>query len=67
VVKVKDGWLIYFDSYDDKSYGAVKTKDFITFEDANAEISVPLNHKHGTIVPVSKSFLKRLKKNLATP
>lgn len=66
VVKVKDGWLIYFDSYDDKSYGAVKTKDFITFEDANAEISVPLNHKHGTIVPVSKSFLKRLKKNLAT-
>ena len=64
VVKVKDGWLIYFDSYEDKSYGAVKTKDFKTFEDANSEISVPEGHKHGTIVPIKKSFLKRLQKNL---
>lgn len=66
VVKVKDGWLIYFDSYQDKSYGAVKTTDFKTFSDANSEISVPEGHKHGTIVPVKKSFLKRLQKSLET-
>ena len=64
VVKVKDGWLIYFDSYQDKSYGAVKTKNFKTFTNANSEISVPEGHKHGTIVPIKKSFLKKLQKSL---
>ncbi|HTN19923.1 MAG TPA: glycoside hydrolase family 43 protein [Pelobium sp.] len=64
VVKVKDGWLIYFDSYRDKSYEAVKTTDFKTFADANSEISVPEGHKHGTIVPIKKSFLKKLQKSL---
>ncbi|MFD2730208.1 glycoside hydrolase family 43 protein [Pedobacter alpinus] len=66
VVKVKDGWLIYFDSYQDKSYGAVKTADFKTFTDANSEIAIPEGHKHGTIIPIKKSFLKRLKKSLKT-
>lgn len=66
VVKVKNGWLIYFDSYEDKSYGAVKTADFKTFTNANSEITVPEGHKHGTIVPIKKSFLKRLKKSLET-
>ena len=66
VVKVDDHWLIYFDSYADKNYGAVKTTDFKTFSSANAEITVPEGHKHGTIVPVKKSFLKNLKKQLET-
>lgn len=60
VVKVKDKWLIYFDSYRKKTYDAVATKDFVHFEDINNKISVPLNHKHGTIVPVKKKFVKRL-------
>jgi len=64
VVKVKDGWLIYFDSYEDKSYGAVKTTDFKTFINANSDITIPEGHKHGTIVPIKKSFLKKLQKNL---
>jgi hypothetical protein len=66
VVKVDDAWLIYFDSYSDKSYGAVKTTDFKTFGNANAEIAVPEGHKHGTIVQVKKSFLKNLKQQLQT-
>jgi len=66
VVKVDDHWLVYFDSYADKNYGAVKTTDFKTFSSANVEITVPEGHKHGTIVPVKKSFLKNLKKQLET-
>ena len=66
VVKVDDHWLIYFDSYADKNYGAVKTTDFKTFSAADTEITVPEGHKHGTIVPVKKSFLKNLKKQLET-
>lgn len=60
VVKIKDEWLIYFDSYGSKRYEAVATKDFKTFEKANARISVPEGHKHGTIFKASKRDLKRL-------
>jgi hypothetical protein len=64
VVKVKDQWLIYFDAYRKKTYEAVATKDFIHFENINMKISVPEGHKHGTIVPVKKKFVKQLIRNL---
>ena len=62
VVKVGDEWLIYFDSYGNKSYEAVATKDFKTFTKINDKIDVPLGHKHGTIFKASKKDLKRLLK-----
>ncbi|WP_114792783.1 glycoside hydrolase family 43 protein [Niabella yanshanensis] len=63
-VKVKDEWLIYFDSYRKKTYEAVATKDFIHFENANNRISIPEGHKHGTIVPVKKKLVKQLVKQV---
>jgi hypothetical protein len=62
VAKTKDGWLIYYDAYRDKKFGAVKTTDFKTFTPADNEISVPEGHKHGTIFKVKKKVLKRLLK-----
>ena len=62
VVKVKDHWLIYYDAYRKKFYGASSTKDFIHFTDVTNEVSVPEGHKHGTIVTVSKAFVKHLVK-----
>lgn len=65
-VKVGDDYLIYFEFYRDKKYGAVKTRDFLTFTDATNEVSLPKGHKHGTIFKVSRKFyddlLKQLKK-----
>lgn len=61
VTKVGDQWLIYFDAYDKKSYDAVATKDFKTFEDINNKISIPAGHKHGTIFKVRESILNNLK------
>lgn len=60
VVKVKNDWLIYFDSYGAKKYEAVRTKDFIHFEKINHLINLPEGHKHGTIVPVDRKTLKML-------
>ncbi|MCA5004706.1 glycoside hydrolase family 43 protein [Sphingobacterium bovistauri] len=62
VVKVKDKWLIYFDSYGNKSYEAVSTKDFKTFENINDKIKIPTGHKHGTIFKASKKHLNNLLK-----
>lgn len=62
VVHVDGEWLIYFDSYGQKRYSAVRTKDFKNFENIDQEISVPQGHKHGTIFKASKKDLKRLLK-----
>jgi len=62
VVKVKDGWLIYYDVYQKKKYGASFTKDFKTFVNADSLISVPEGHKHGTIFKTNKKVLKNLLK-----
>jgi hypothetical protein len=60
VAKVKHQYLIYFDGYRAKKYGAVKTTDFKTFTDASDEVTVPAGHKHGTIVMTDKRTIKRL-------
>lgn len=60
VVQVGNEWLIYYDSYQDKTYGAMKTVDFKNFTDVSKEVSVPEGHKHGTIFKVKKHYLKAL-------
>ncbi|OYU54766.1 MAG: arabinosidase [Chitinophagaceae bacterium BSSC1] len=60
VAKLKQGWLIYFDAYQEKKFGAVYTRDFKSFQSADSLISVPTGHKHGTIIRVDKHYLKSL-------
>ena len=62
VVFTGQEWLIYFDAYQQKTYGALRTTDFLFFENINNKISVPEGHKHGTIVVVNKKIIKRLLK-----
>lgn len=61
VTRVGEDYLIYFDMYREKIYGAMKTTDFLHFEDVTAQISIPNGHKHGTIVKVSHSVIDQLK------
>jgi Glycosyl hydrolases family 43 len=62
VAKVGDDYLIYYDQYRDKIFGAMKTKDFKTFTDITKEVSLPEGHKHGTIFEVKKKTVKQLLK-----
>lgn len=45
-----DGWLIYYDRYRMKDFGASYTDDFIHFTDVSDKVSVPEGHKHGTML-----------------
>lgn len=65
VAKVGDDYLIYYDQYREKIFGAMKTKNFKTFTDVTREISLPQGHKHGTIFMVKKKTIKRIKKYLS--
>lgn len=64
VVKLKDEWLIYYDSYRKKIYEASVTKDFTHFGNVTTKVSVPEGHKHGTIISVKRKFIKQLIRNL---
>jgi hypothetical protein len=59
-LKIGDDWLIYFDAYRKKIYGAVSTRDFITFHDITGEVSFPEGHKHGTALKVPRQILDGL-------
>lgn len=58
-----DEWIIYYDQYRSQEYAAVSTRDFQTFMPIPERISVPANHKHGTIIKVKRSILNGLLKN----
>lgn len=61
VAKVGKDWLIYFDEYRTKTYGAVKTSDFKEFTNISDKVAIPKDHKHGTITKISPKILKALK------
>lgn len=63
VVKLTDGWLIYFDAYQKKAYEAVITKNFVDFQSMRGIVIVPEGHKHGTIVPVKWKIVSKLIRN----
>lgn len=62
VAKVGSEYLVYYDQYKEKIYGAMKTTDFISFTDITKVVSVPEGHKHGTIFKVKKKILNTLLK-----
>jgi hypothetical protein len=59
-LKIGSDWLIYFDAYREKKYGAVKTRDFHAFTDITDEVSFPPGHKHGTALQVPAEILQGL-------
>jgi hypothetical protein len=60
VLKVGDDWLIYYDAYEELTYGAVKTRDFKTFTNIDAEVTFPKGHKHGTAVTIFRNELETI-------
>ena len=60
VEKLGDDYLIYFDVYKKKIYGAMCTRDFKNFTDITESVSVPVGHKHGTIFKALESDVKTL-------
>lgn len=57
------GYLIYYDRYGNHDFGASYTKDFKSFKNVSAKVSVPSKHKHGTIFRVTEEILTNLIKS----
>ncbi len=59
-IKLNGSWLIYFDMYRDKRYGAVKTRDWQQWEVVTDKLAFPDGARHGTVFTVSDEMLRRL-------
>jgi hypothetical protein len=61
VLKKGKEWLIYYDDYGNKKYGAVKTTNFRDFTPIAAKMVIPAGHKHGTILKANRKLIDPLK------
>lgn len=53
-------WYVYYDEYTRGHYGAVRTKDFRTFELATDSLKTPRGIRHGSAFLAPRSVLNRL-------
>ena len=60
VLQVGDAWLVYFDVYREKHYGVLRTRDWKTWEDLTAQLSMPKGIRHGTAIEVPYSVIEAL-------
>lgn len=60
VACIDSGYIVYYDEYREKRYGAAFTKDFVNFEDITNKVSVPEGHKHGTIFKAPESVVNHM-------
>ena len=65
-VQVGDDFIVYFDAYTTKHYGALRTHDFKTWEDVTAKMSfpdegTPVRMRHGTVIAVPVEVIAKLK------
>jgi len=61
-LKRGDYWYVYYDAYRKKRYGAMRTRDFKTWENITDKLKVPKGMRHGTVLTVSKGILDKLLK-----
>jgi hypothetical protein len=60
-VKIDSNWVVYFDKYTQKKYGAIK-ETASGWQDVSEEISFPEGTRHGTVLIISADELNALKK-----
>jgi hypothetical protein len=58
--------LVYFDAYQKKHYGAMRSRDLKTWEDVTAELhfpdeGTPVRMRHGTALEVPAALIAKLR------
>ncbi|CAD0008949.1 alpha/beta hydrolase fold domain-containing protein [Flavobacterium chungangense] len=60
-IQISNEWIVYFDKYTQKKYGAVKQTSK-GWEDISDEVSFPKGTRHGTVIKVPSEVINQLKK-----
>lgn len=70
-LRIGDEYLVYFDAYTKKHYGALRSKDLKTWEDVTAQMSfpnegTPQRMRHGTVIEVPLALIDTLRATKVT-
>ena len=60
-IKIDGKWMVYFDKYTEKKYGAVASADLVAWEDVSDKVSFPKGTRHGTVLKISRAEWERMK------
>jgi hypothetical protein len=65
-IKIGDDYLVYFDAYTAKHYGAMRSRDLATWEDVTAKMrfpdeGTPVRMRHGTVIAVPAALAAALR------
>lgn len=60
-IKINGEWVVYFDKYTQKKYGALKQTSN-GWEDISEQVSFPQGTRHGTVIKVPAALINSLKK-----
>jgi hypothetical protein len=60
VARVGNQWVVYFDKYRDKKYGAVASTDLVHWTDISDKVQFPAGTRHGTVLRISRAELEKL-------
>ena len=60
-IRIGSEWVVYYDRYRERRYGAVKSKDLRSWTDISDQLSFPADHRHGSVIEVAKNLAERLR------
>jgi hypothetical protein len=60
-LRVGEDYVVYFDCYRDRHYGAVRSRDLKTWENITARLAFPAGARHGTVIAVPGNVVARLR------
>jgi hypothetical protein len=71
-IKIGGDYLVYFDAYMAKHYGAMRSRDLRTWEDVTDQMTfpgegTPLRMRHGTVIAVPGAVVEQLRAGAAQP
>ena len=64
VIQIQQRWIVYFDKYTQQQYGAVASKDFVTWTDISDQVQFPQGTRHGTVFSVEREIFQNLRNKL---
>lgn len=65
-IKIGEDYVVYYDAYRERHYGAMRSRDLKTWEDVTAKLKMPdegsaLRMRHGTVIEVPAELIAKLR------
>lgn len=60
IVEWRGWYYVYYDQYIDHSFGVMRTRDFVNWQNLTDELNMPQGSRHGSILKISRQELATL-------